>query len=60
MPLNAILVREYFGARLMGTMFGAVNMALDLGHGARPVDQRPRLRPLRRKRLLIGVLRWAC
>src|SRR6516165_5893251 len=31
MPLYAILVREYFGARIMGTMFGAVNMASTLG-----------------------------
>jgi len=28
MPLYAILVREYFGARIMGTMFGAVAIAL--------------------------------
>ena len=31
MPLYALLVREYFGARIMGTMFGAVNMASTLG-----------------------------
>jgi hypothetical protein len=30
MPLYAILVREYFGARIMGTMFGAVAIALTL------------------------------
>ena len=28
MPLYAILVREYFGARIMGTMFGAVAITL--------------------------------
>jgi hypothetical protein len=30
MPLYAIVVREYFGGRIMGTMFGAVAMALTL------------------------------
>jgi len=36
MPLYAILVREYFGARIMGTMFGAVNMAAMLGMALGP------------------------
>ena len=36
MPLYAILVREYFGARIMGTMFGAVNMASTLGMAIDP------------------------
>jgi MFS family permease len=36
MPLYAILVREYFGARIMGTMFGAVNMAATLGMAIGP------------------------
>ena len=36
MPLYAILVREYFGARIMGTMFGAVNMASMLGMAIGP------------------------
>jgi MFS family permease len=36
MPLYAILVREYFGARIMGTMFGAVNMASTLGTAIGP------------------------
>jgi MFS family permease len=36
MPLYAVLVREYFGARIMGTMFGAVNMASTLGMGIGP------------------------
>jgi MFS family permease len=36
MPLYAILVREYFGARIMGTMFGAVNMASTLGMAMGP------------------------
>ena len=31
MPLYAILVREYFGARIMGTAFGAVAFASTLG-----------------------------
>ena len=36
MPLYAILVREYFGARIMGTVFGAVNMASTLGMALGP------------------------
>jgi MFS family permease len=36
MPLYAILVSEYFGARIMGTMFGAVNMASTLGMAMGP------------------------
>src|SRR6202022_5058821 len=36
MPLYAILVREYFGARIMGTTFGAVNMASTLGMALGP------------------------
>ncbi|MBV8097372.1 MAG: MFS transporter [Acetobacteraceae bacterium] len=36
MPLYAILVREYFGARIMGTMFGAVNMASTMGMALGP------------------------
>jgi MFS family permease len=36
MPLYTILVREYFGARIMGTMFGAVNMASTLGMALGP------------------------
>jgi MFS family permease len=36
MPLYAILAREYFGARIMGTMFGAVNMASTLGMAIGP------------------------
>jgi MFS family permease len=36
MPLYAILVREYFGARIMGTMFGAVAMVSTLGMAIGP------------------------
>jgi MFS family permease len=36
MPLYAILVREYFGARIIGSMFGAVNMASTLGMAIGP------------------------
>jgi MFS family permease len=36
MPLYAILVRKYFGARIMGTMFGAVNIASTLGMAIGP------------------------
>jgi len=37
MPLYAILVREYFGARIMGTVFGAVAFVSTLGMAIGPV-----------------------
>jgi MFS family permease len=37
MPLYAILVREYFGARIMGTTFGAVGLASTVGMALGPV-----------------------
>jgi MFS family permease len=36
MPLYAILVREYFGPRIMGTTFGAVGMFASLGMALGP------------------------
>ena len=36
MPLYAILVREYFGARIMGSMFGAVAMISTIGMAIGP------------------------
>ena len=36
MPLYAILVREYFGDRIMGTIFGAVALASTLGMALGP------------------------
>ncbi len=36
MPLYAILVREYFGARIMGTVFGAVGAVATLGMALGP------------------------
>ncbi len=36
MPLYAILVREYFGARIMGTVFGAVALVSTLGMALGP------------------------
>ena len=36
MPLYAILVREYFGERIMGTAFGAVSVAATLGMALGP------------------------
>src|SRR5687767_12714592 len=36
MPLYAILVREYFGARVMGAAFGAVSVAATLGMALGP------------------------
>ena len=40
MPLYAILVREYFGARIVGTVLGAVAFVFDPGDGARTVGGR--------------------
>jgi MFS family permease len=37
MPLYAILVREYFGERIMGTAFGAVSLAATLGMALGPL-----------------------
>jgi MFS family permease len=37
MPLYAIVVREYFGARIMGTTFGAVGFVATLGMAMGPV-----------------------
>ncbi len=36
MPLYAILVRQYFGEKIMGTMFGAVSMVASLGMALGP------------------------
>ena len=36
MPLYAILVREYFGERIMGSAFGAVSLGRHAGHGPGP------------------------
>jgi MFS family permease len=36
MPLYAILIREYFGARIMGTTFGAVSAVATLGMALGP------------------------
>jgi MFS family permease len=36
MPLYAVLVREYFGARIMGSVFGAVAMASSIGMALGP------------------------
>ena len=36
MPLYAILVRTYFGAEIMGTIFGAVAMVSTLGMALGP------------------------
>ena len=37
MPLYAIVVREYFGARIMGTVFGALGAVATLGMALGPV-----------------------
>ena len=37
MPLYAIVVREYFGERLMGTVFGAVSLGATLGMASGPL-----------------------
>ena len=37
MPLYAILVRDYFGARIMGALFGAVSAFASLGMAIGPL-----------------------
>ena len=37
MPLYAILVRQYFGARIMGATFGAATMASTVGMAIGPL-----------------------
>lgn len=37
MPLYAVLAREYFGARIMGSVFGAATMASSIGMAFGPV-----------------------
>src|SRR5260221_1607173 len=37
MPLYAVLAREYFGQRIMGTVFGAAIMASGIGMAVRPL-----------------------
>lgn len=37
MPLYAVLIREYFGARIMGTAFGAVTMVSSVGMAFGPL-----------------------
>lgn len=37
MPLYAVLIREYFGARIMGTAFGAVAMVANVGMAMGPL-----------------------
>ena len=37
MPLYAVLIREYFGPRIMGTAFGAVTMVASIGMSLGPL-----------------------
>jgi MFS family permease len=37
MPLYAVLAREYFGPRIMGTLFGAATMVSALGMALGPI-----------------------
>jgi MFS family permease len=37
MPLYAVLAREYFGQRIMGTVFGAATMVSSLGMAFGPL-----------------------
>jgi hypothetical protein len=38
MPLYAVLARDYFGPRIMGTVFGAATMVSCLGMAAGPAS----------------------
>ena len=40
MPLYAVLAREYFGQRIMGTVFGAATMTVEPRHGVRSAGRR--------------------
>ena len=51
MPLYAVLVREFFGPRIMGTVFGAVTGLCKPRHGAGPMGRRLRVRHLPRLHL---------
>jgi MFS family permease len=52
MPLYAVIAREYFPMRIMGTVFGGAAMISSLGMALGPGDRRLDLRPLRQLRLL--------
>ena len=47
MPLYAVLAREYFGQRILGTVFGAAAMVSSLGMALGPAHRRLDLRHLR-------------
>ena len=53
MPLYAVLARENFPLRMMGTVIGGTAMAGSLGHGHWPVGRRPDLRHLRQLQLAL-------
>ena len=58
MPLYAVLVREYFGVRIMGSMFGAVSAFASLGMALGPARRRMGVRHL--PRLQLALCRLLC
>ena len=56
MPLYAVLAREYFGARIMGTVFGAVDGLRQHRHGDRPAGRRLGVRQFRSIHLAVHRL----
>ena len=53
MPLYAVIAREYFPMRIMGTVFGAAAMVSSLGMALGPGARRLDLRSLRQLRLAL-------
>ena len=56
MPLYAVLAREYFGPRIIGTVFGAATMLSSLGMALRPARRRHGVRRLRQLFLAVHRL----
>ena len=54
MPLYAVIARENFPLRMMGTVIGGTSMARRPRHGDRPAGRRPDLRYLRQLQLALS------
>ena len=56
MPLYALVTREYFGEKVMGSAYGAVFLISTLGMGSRLLGRRVDSRRLRQLRLALHQL----